>query len=67
MTAGWIDWSHISPEIMTTLRYWYGEDKAGKVKYVEAYGLAEFGRQPNREELITLTPMINSPANSNAQ
>jgi LmbE family N-acetylglucosaminyl deacetylase len=24
------DWSHITPEIMVTLRYWYGADRAGR-------------------------------------
>ena len=52
------DWSHITPEISTTLRYWYGEEKAGKVKYVEAYEVAEYGRQIIKKELMTLFPMI---------
>lgn len=60
------DWSHITPEILASLRYWYGEEKAGEVKYVEAFAVAEFGRQPNREELIELFPMIYRPANLNA-
>ena len=58
------DWSHITPEIMTTLRYWYGVDKADKVKYVEAYEVAEYGRQITKEEVCTLFPMIDSMINS---
>lgn len=61
------DWSHITPEIMATLRYWYGEDKAGKVKYVEAYEVAEYGRQITKEEVCTLFPMIDSMFNSDVQ
>lgn len=53
------DWSHITPEIMTTLRYWYGADRAGKVNYVEAYEVAEYGRQITKEEVWTLFPMID--------
>jgi LmbE family N-acetylglucosaminyl deacetylase len=60
------DWSHMTPEVLTTLQYWYGKDRASKMKYVEAYEVAEFGRQPTKEELITLFPMIKSTFNSNA-
>lgn len=60
------DWSHMTPEILTTLQYWYGMDRAGKVKYVEAYEVAEFGYQPSKKELCSLFPMIFSSSSSNA-
>ena len=60
------DWSHMTPEILTSLQYWYGKDRASKVKYVEAYEVAEFGHQITKEEVKTLFPMIKRSPNSNA-
>lgn len=53
------DWSHITPEILKALEYWYGINKAQRVKYVEAYEFSEFGRQITKEEVKVFFPMIN--------
>lgn len=53
------DWSHLTPEILVTLQYWYGMSKANQAKYVEAYEFAEFGRQVTKEEVKVLFPMLS--------
>jgi LmbE family N-acetylglucosaminyl deacetylase len=39
------------------LAQWYG-DKAKDVKYAEAFEICEYGRMPNREEILRLFPML---------
>lgn len=53
------DWSHITPEILIALQYWYGDSKANQAKYVEAYEIAEFGRQFTKDDVKILFPMIS--------
>ena len=36
----------------------YGPDKAGSVKYAEAFEICEYGRRPNQEELKKLFPFF---------
>ncbi|MDH3708961.1 MAG: PIG-L family deacetylase [Cyclobacteriaceae bacterium] len=50
--------SAMSEEHRQSLEKWYGKDAAGKVKYVEAFEIAEYGRQPNDEEIKALFPML---------
>lgn len=38
------------------LESYYGEDKANDIKYVEAFEICEYGRQPSRKELKQLFP-----------
>src|SRR2546421_1219190 len=36
------------------LEQWYGKDRAGKVKYAEAFEICEYGRRPDKAELARL-------------
>jgi hypothetical protein len=40
------------------LASWYGADRAGKVKYAEAFEIGEYGRRPSREEIRKLFPFF---------
>lgn len=57
--ANWRN-SEINPAVKNTLAKWYGADKAGKVKYAEAFEICEFGRRPSDEEIRMLFPMIKN-------
>jgi LmbE family N-acetylglucosaminyl deacetylase len=37
---------------------WYGQDKAGRIQFAEAFELCEYGSQPNRQELKRLFPFF---------
>jgi LmbE family N-acetylglucosaminyl deacetylase len=37
---------------------WYGKDKAGSVKFAEAFELCEYGQQPDKKELKRLFPFF---------
>ena len=41
------------------LQTWYGEEAAKKVKYAEAFEICEYGRRPDRKELLKLFPIGN--------
>lgn len=43
-----------------SLEKWYGPDKAKTVKYIEAFEIAEYGAQPNEEQLLEYFPMLKS-------
>ncbi|MCU0521283.1 MAG: PIG-L family deacetylase [Anaerolineae bacterium] len=47
-----------TPPIALTLRKWFGPARAKTVKYVEAFEIAEFGRQVNDREVMQLFPML---------
>lgn len=47
----------ISPEMQASLKKWYG-DKAKNVKYAEAFEVAEYGYQPNDDDLRRFFPML---------
>jgi LmbE family N-acetylglucosaminyl deacetylase len=40
------------------LAEFYGQDKAGSIRYVEAFEICEYGRRPNTEELKKLFPFF---------
>jgi LmbE family N-acetylglucosaminyl deacetylase len=40
------------------LTEWYGKDRSAKVKYAEAFEVCEYGRQPDKKELIRLFPFF---------
>jgi len=48
----------ISPAIRKSLEQWYGADKAAKVKYVEAFEICEYGKQPSDEDIKKIFPML---------
>lgn len=47
-----------APAIKKSLEQWYGVDKLVKVKYVEAFEVCEYGKQPNAEDLKKIFPML---------
>jgi len=51
-------YSKVSPEMRKSLEKWYGPEKAAKVKYAEAFEIAEYGKQPTDEEIRELFPML---------
>jgi len=46
-----------SEAIRQCLREWYG-NKADEVRHAEAFEICEYGRQPGKEELLRLFPML---------
>lgn len=46
-----------TPDNRKALEKWYGEESAKSAKYVEAFEIAEFGKQVNDEELRSLIPI----------
>jgi LmbE family N-acetylglucosaminyl deacetylase len=50
----------ISDDRKASLEKWYGSGAATVVKYVEAFEIAEYGYQPNDEEIRKLFPMLKT-------
>jgi LmbE family N-acetylglucosaminyl deacetylase len=44
--------------VRNCLKKWYGEPHASKIMNAEAFQISEFGRKPEREELLKLFPML---------
>jgi len=40
---------------------WYGRDRAGNIRYAEAFEICEYGRRPSKEEIRKLFPFFPSP------
>ena len=53
-----------TPPIELALQKWFGPARAGEVKYVEAFEIAEFGRQVTDQEILQLFPMLNTSADA---
>lgn len=51
----------ITDQVRDALAFWYGEERARVVRHVEAFEICEYGRQPGREEINRLFPMIRKP------
>ena len=49
---------NIASRHRTTLAKWYGEERAAKVQYAEAFEICEYGRRPDKEELARLFPFF---------
>jgi len=45
--------------VRNCLKKWYDEPEASKIMNAEAFQISKFGRQPDREELLKLFPMLN--------
>ena len=43
------------------LATWYGQDRAKKIKYAEAFEICEYGRHPSKEEIRKLFPFFDNP------
>jgi LmbE family N-acetylglucosaminyl deacetylase len=48
----------MSDERRASLEKWYGPDRAKTIKYTEAFEIAEYGSQPNDQELLEYFPML---------
>jgi LmbE family N-acetylglucosaminyl deacetylase len=51
-------YSSVTNVNMPALEKWYGQDAASKIRYAEAFEIAEFGRQPTEAEMQSLFPML---------
>jgi LmbE family N-acetylglucosaminyl deacetylase len=56
------DWRkpNLKERTKESLIKWYGENKAGEVKYAEAFEICEYGRRPSDEEIRNLFPMLQN-------
>lgn len=43
-----------------SLKKWYGKERGEAVKYAESFEICEYGRQPSKEEILQLFPMLKS-------
>ena len=48
----------LADRFRTNLVSWYGSERAGKVKYAEAFEICEYGRRPDKVELSKLFPFF---------
>jgi LmbE family N-acetylglucosaminyl deacetylase len=48
----------IARRFRDNLAQWYGKEKAEKVEYAEAFEICEYGRRPERKELLELFPFL---------
>jgi LmbE family N-acetylglucosaminyl deacetylase len=48
----------LSPAIRRSLEQWYGAERAGKVKYAEAFEICEYGKQPGTDDIRKIFPML---------
>lgn len=48
----------ISSKVRESLTLWYGKEKANSIKHAEAFEICEYGRQPSKEEILQLFPML---------
>jgi hypothetical protein len=52
--------SGLAERFRAKLTDWYDADQAAKIKYVEAFEICEYGRQPDKAELKRLFPFFES-------
>jgi LmbE family N-acetylglucosaminyl deacetylase len=48
----------ITGDVRKALQQWYGPERAAGIRYAEAFEICEYGRQPNRDDLRRLFPML---------
>jgi len=48
----------MKPEVRTSLAKWYGEERAAKASFAEAFEICEYGAQPTEAEIRRLFPML---------
>jgi LmbE family N-acetylglucosaminyl deacetylase len=53
--------THKTPSIELALQKWVGATRTEAVTYVEAFEIAEFGRQITDEEVLRVFPMLRNP------
>jgi LmbE family N-acetylglucosaminyl deacetylase len=54
----WADTMYALPAMRASLASWYGADGANEVTFAETFQFAADARRPNRDELLTLFPML---------
>lgn len=54
----WIQPSEPDEATMESLVKWYGDDQASEVTAVESFEIAEYGHQPDEDEIRKLFPML---------
>ncbi len=50
---------NLAERFRSKLAEFYGADKAGSIRYAEAFEICEYGRRPNRDELKKLFPFFS--------
>jgi hypothetical protein len=45
-------------DVRSSLSKWYGEEKASKAKFAEAFEICEYGAQPSEADIRKLFPML---------
>jgi LmbE family N-acetylglucosaminyl deacetylase len=50
----------ITPLLKKTLEQWYGTEKAAQTKYIEAFEICEYGKQPNADDIKQIFPMFKN-------
>ena len=53
-----LPFSNVTAVNLPSLEKWYGIEAAAKIKYAEAFEIAEFGRQLNEAEMKIMFPML---------
>jgi len=54
------NWSgSITPDERNALKKWYGEKEGEAINYAESFEICEYGKQPTKEEIKNLFPMLN--------
>ncbi len=48
----------VADRFRVRLEEWYGKERAGKVKYAEAFEICEYGRRPDKAEMARLFPFF---------
>ncbi|GAB4109761.1 MAG: hypothetical protein Kow001_10140 [Acidobacteriota bacterium] len=56
--VNWRGRPSITPAVRAALEKWYGAERAAKVQHAEAFEIAEYGYQPNDDEIRRLFPML---------
>jgi LmbE family N-acetylglucosaminyl deacetylase len=46
------------PEVKSSLEKWYGNERADKIQYAEAFEICEYGMQPDEKDKKRLFPML---------
>lgn len=49
----------VNQEVRQSLIKWYGKEKGKKVTVAEAFEICEYGRYPDKNEILQLFPMLN--------
>jgi len=51
---------NLTTRFKSAISDWYGEERAGRIEYIEAFEVCEYGRRPDRAELKRLFPFFDA-------